>query len=43
MKSPPAGPWNIAASDTSDWSYHRVVWTDIDRDGDLDALTGIIC
>jgi len=22
-----------------DWSYHRVIWKDMDGDGDLDALT----
>lgn len=22
-----------------EWSYHRVVWKDMDLDGDLDALT----
>lgn len=38
-QEPPVGPFNIASSDTNDWSYHRVVWKDMDNDGDLDALT----
>ncbi|CAL8095604.1 unnamed protein product [Orchesella dallaii] len=38
--NPPTGPFNIAALDrNNDWSYHRVLWKDIDGDGDLDALT----
>ena len=34
------GPWNMA-SDASglDWSYHTLLWTDIDGDGLKDALT----
>lgn len=34
------GPWNMA-SDVSgkDWSYHSVIWIDIDGDGLEDALT----
>ena len=31
---------NIASVDVNDWSYHRVLWKDMDGDGDLDALTG---
>ncbi|XP_045603920.1 uncharacterized protein [Procambarus clarkii] len=38
-KDPVLGPYNIASDDTNDWSYHRVVWKDMDQDGDLDALT----
>jgi hypothetical protein len=30
---------NIASEDASDWSYHRVIFKDMDFDGDLDALT----
>ncbi|XP_042220068.1 uncharacterized protein LOC121864928 [Homarus americanus] len=38
-KDPVLGPYNIASKDTLAWSYHRVVWKDMDVDGDLDALT----
>jgi len=34
---------NIASLDVEDWSYHRVLWKDMDGDGDLDALTGALC
>uniref|UniRef100_A0A0P4ZNF2 VCBS repeat-containing protein n=1 Tax=Daphnia magna TaxID=35525 RepID=A0A0P4ZNF2_9CRUS len=30
---------NIASSDVKDYSYHRVIWKDMDGDGDLDAVT----
>ncbi|XP_046652459.1 uncharacterized protein LOC124343240 [Daphnia pulicaria] len=30
---------NIASGDIKDYSYHRVVWKDMDGDGDLDAVT----
>ncbi|KAK8385139.1 hypothetical protein O3P69_012143 [Scylla paramamosain] len=30
---------DIASLSTNTWSYHRVVWKDMDLDGDLDALT----
>ncbi|XP_050739302.1 uncharacterized protein LOC127009867 [Eriocheir sinensis] len=30
---------DIASLDSQAWSYHRVVWKDMDLDGDLDALT----
>ncbi|XP_050739301.1 uncharacterized protein LOC127009866 [Eriocheir sinensis] len=30
---------DIASLDNQEWSYHRVVWKDMDLDGDLDALT----
>ncbi|KAF2358546.1 hypothetical protein FHG87_010703, partial [Trinorchestia longiramus] len=35
----PVGPFNIASNDSRDWAYHKVVWKDMDNDGDLDALT----
>ncbi|XP_069938772.1 uncharacterized protein [Cherax quadricarinatus] len=38
-QDPVIGPYNIAANDSDEWSYHRVVWKDMDIDGDLDALT----
>ncbi|XP_063595419.1 uncharacterized protein LOC134772382 [Penaeus indicus] len=38
-KDPVDGPYNIARNDNNAWSYHRVVWKDMDLDGDLDALT----
>ena len=33
------GPIDIAAGQSKDWSYHWVVWKDIDNDGLLDAFT----
>jgi len=34
------GPWNMASDESrKDWSYHTVLWTDIDGDGLEDALT----
>lgn len=33
------GPWNIAAGQNDDWSYHWVIWKDVDNDGLLDAMT----
>ena len=34
------GPWNMASEKTGlDWSYHNVLWLDIDGDGLKDALT----
>lgn len=33
------GPWNIASKDGKDWSYHWLVWYDIDGDGLKDVLT----
>jgi hypothetical protein len=38
-QEPPVGPFNIASNDSIDWAYHKVVWKDMDNDGDLDALT----
>ena len=35
----PVGPWDIAANQDHDWSYHWVVWKDVDNDGLLDAFT----
>jgi hypothetical protein len=34
------GPWNMASEESGlDWSYHNVLWTDVDGDGLKDALT----
>jgi len=33
------GPIDIAAGQDHDWSYHWVVWKDIDNDGLIDAFT----
>ncbi|TRY79643.1 hypothetical protein TCAL_12605 [Tigriopus californicus] len=33
-----SGPWNIASADPKDYSYHWVVWKDVDGDGLLDAM-----
>merc|ERR1712215_134748 len=33
------GPINIAAGQNHDWSYHWVVWKDVDNDGLIDAFT----
>ncbi|XP_049800731.1 uncharacterized protein LOC126235870 [Schistocerca nitens] len=33
------GPYNIASLDDQDYSYHRVIWKDINGDGLLDAVT----
>jgi len=30
---------NIASEDTKDYAYHRVLWKDMDGDGDMDAVT----
>jgi len=30
---------NIASADEKDYAYHRVLWKDMDGDGDLDAVT----
>ncbi|XP_037793535.1 uncharacterized protein LOC119589014 isoform X2 [Penaeus monodon] len=38
-KDPAEGPYNIASNDDGKWAYHRVIWKDMDLDGDLDALT----
>jgi len=35
----PQGPIDIAAGQAKHWSYHWVVWKDIDNDGFIDALT----
>ncbi|XP_063223545.1 uncharacterized protein LOC134531678 [Bacillus rossius redtenbacheri] len=32
------GPYNIASNDAQDWSYHRVIWADVNHDGSLDAV-----
>ncbi len=29
----------LIAGQSDDWSYHCVVWKDVDHDGHLDALT----
>lgn len=33
------GPINIAGGQDHDWSYHWVVWKDVDNDGFVDAFT----
>merc|ERR1719193_2908644 len=33
------GPIDIAAGQDNDWSYHWVIWKDVDDDGLIDALT----
>merc|ERR1712032_267752 len=33
------GPIDIAAGQDKDWSYHWVIWKDVDDDGLIDALT----
>jgi len=35
----PDGPWNIAAGQDDNWSYHWVLWKDVNNDGLLDAMT----
>ena len=35
----PVGPWDIAANQDHDWSYHTVLYKDVDNDGLLDAMT----
>jgi len=35
----PEGPWDIAAGAEHDWSYHWVLWKDVDNDGLIDAMT----
>jgi len=35
----PVGPWNIAANQDHDWSYHWVLFKDVDNDGLVDAMT----
>jgi len=35
----PRGPINIAGHQSHDWSYHWVVWKDVDNDGHIDAFT----
>ncbi|KAJ8298842.1 hypothetical protein KUTeg_022902 [Tegillarca granosa] len=36
-QEPPKGPYKISGSDG--WFYHRVIWKDMDNDGDFDILT----
>ena len=33
------GPWNIASGDSKGWSYHWLIWHDVDADGLLDVMT----
>jgi len=35
----PRGPIDIAAGQKKHWSYHWVIWKDVDNDGYIDALT----
>lgn len=39
--NPPKGPYYITNNRGADssWFYHRIVWKDMDGDGDLDVLT----
>jgi len=39
VTNPSETEMNIASSDAKDYSYHRVIWKDMDGDGDLDAVT----
>ena len=32
------GPWNIASLDSKTWSYHWLVWNDVDADGLKDVM-----
>lgn len=34
-----SGPWDIASKSDRDWSYHWLVWHDVDADGLLDVMT----
>ena len=33
------GPWNLASRDGTGWSYHTLLWHDMDNDGLLDVFT----
>lgn len=33
------GPWDIASQSDRDWSYHWVLWHDVDNDGLPDVMT----
>ena len=33
------GPWNVASKSNIDWSYHWLIWHDVDDDGLLDIMT----
>lgn len=37
--STPQGPYKLTDHTEGKWFYHRVVWKDMDGDGDLDILT----
>ena len=32
------GPWDIASNSETEWSYHWVMWHDVDDDGLLDCM-----
>ena len=32
------GPWDIASNSETEWSYHWVMWHDVDDDGLLDGV-----
>ena len=34
-----AGPWNLASQDSTGWSYHTLLWHDVDNDGLQDVFT----
>ena len=33
------GPWNLASRDQTGWSYHTLLWHDMDNDGLEDVFT----
>lgn len=37
--STPQGPYKLTDHTEGKWFYHRVMWKDMDGDGDLDILT----
>ncbi|XP_069133848.1 uncharacterized protein [Argopecten irradians] len=37
--SSPKGPYKLTDDSTGKWFYHRVIWKDMDADGDADAVT----
>ena len=37
--TPYQGPYTVTRKSGGDWFYHRVLWQDMDGDGDLDIVT----
>ena len=37
--TPYQGPYTVTRKSGGDWFYHRVLWQDMDGDGDLDIIT----